>query len=174
MQRPLVACLALAVMGCDGPTTVAANEPGAVAVSWTGKEAGQFAAPASASWCAGDSMLQVLATRSDTGVGFTLLAQDSVRPNQYPVISPEIVVDWRPLATAALRWVGTSEVRGYQAYSGVINVTRVDSGPTGTLDLRLKLPGAETDTLHLTGIFTALTVLPAEGPCGRVTRPGRP
>jgi hypothetical protein len=175
MQRLLPVWLALAVLGCDGPTTtIAPNEPGALAVSWTGRDTGQFVAAARASWCAADSMLQVLATRGDTGVGFALLAQDSVRPNQYPVMTPEIVVDWRPLASAAVRWMGSAEVKGYQAYSGVINVTAVDSGPTGTLDVRLKVPGADADTLRLTGTFTALAVVPAEGACGRATRPGRP
>ena len=127
--------------------------------------------PAVASWCRTDSLLEVLAARHDTGVGFAVIAQDSVRVAQYPVVSAAVQASWRPLGNAALRVANDSALRGYDATSGLINVTSVaDGAVSGTLDLRLKQ--ADTpDTVRMGGKFTRLRIVPAPAQCGRVARP---
>lgn len=125
-------------------------------------------------------MVQIIAIRSDTAFGFSLFVEDTIRPAQHPVLSSEVSADWRPLATAALRWFamspagaegGTStDVKGWEATSGVVSVQSVDSGPSGTVDLRLRRVGG-FDTLRLTGTFAAIPIEPAVGACGRIVRP---
>ena len=144
-----------------------------LSVSWVGQYEGRFAVPALASWCPADSMVQVFAMRGDTGVGFTLFAPDTIRPAQYPVVSPEVVVDWRPLGAAAVRWIGEADIVGYQAVSGVISVTSVDSGLTGSLDIGLRVPNG-VDTIHVAGDFTAIPIVPATGACGRFQKQAAP
>jgi hypothetical protein len=146
-------CLAIfLLLACDRQPTVVEDAPATVSVTWSGKHEGRFAVPAEAAWCPVDTMVQVFAMRGDTGVGFTLYATDTIRPAQYPVLSPEVVVDWRPLGAAAVRWVGDVDMVGFQAISGVISVTSVDSGLTGTLDVGLRVPNG-VDTIHLAGEF---------------------
>lgn len=181
MRNLLVIGAALTLGGCgQSPPTSAGEGPGAVSVSWVGRDTGSFVATARGSWCPADSMLQVTAVRGDTGLGFALFAGDTVAPGQHPVVSPEVGVEWRPQARAALRWFymrpaggpggTTTDVRGWEATSGVVSVTATDSGPSGTLDLHLRALGG-FDTLRLTGSFTAVPVAEAVGACGRMNRP---
>lgn len=140
-----------------------------MAVSWNGGAArGRFVAPASAAWCRTDSLLEVLAARHDTGMGLTIIAQDSIRVAQYPVVSPAVEATWRPLGRGALRVATDSTLRGYQATSGLISITAVtDSAITGTIDLRLKqFDGA--DTVRLGGKFTRIRIHPIPTQCGRI------
>lgn len=170
-MRRLFLGLALFPLTCRKPAQVAADVAGTVAVTWAGSAKGRFAAPAAALWCRTDSLLEVLATRHDTGVGFTVIAQDSVRVAQYPVVSAAVQANWRPLGYAALRVATDSALRGYEATSGLINVTGLADGTvTGTLDLRLKRADGP-DTVRIGGKFTRLRIVSAQGPCGRVVRP---
>lgn len=181
-MRIRLAALALLASGAcaPAPPTVSGGGAGLVSVAWVGQDSGRFSAPARGSWCPGDTMVQISAIRSDTAFGFALFVEDTVRPAQHPVLSSEVTADWRPLATAALRWfamspagaaAGTStDVKGWEATSGVVSVQSVDSGPSGTVDLRLRLVGG-FDTLRLTGTFASIPIEPAVGACGRVVRP---
>ena len=165
----LAASLMLLTLSCNRPTALAEGAPGSLSVSWAGKYDGRFRVEAEGTWCSRDSMLQIAGIRGDTGVGLALFVPDTVRPVPHPVISPAVVVDWRPLAFAAVRWFGESDVVGFEASGGVITVTAVDSGVTGTVDVRLRAPNG-IDTLHLTGGFTRIPVRPAEGTCGRLKK----
>lgn len=173
-MRRLLLGLALVPLTCRKPARVADDAAGTLAVTWAGASKGRFVTLAAASWCRTDSLLEVLATRHDTGVGFAVIAQDSVRVAQYPVVSAAVQANWRPLGNAALRVATDSALRGYEATSGLINVTNVADGTiSGTLDVRLKQ--ADTpDTVRMGGRFTRLKITPAQGPCGRVSRPAAP
>jgi hypothetical protein len=169
MRVALILVLALAPSACRSQPTAVENGPGMLSVAWTGTYAGRFTAPATASWCAVDTMLQVEAIRGDTGVSFALFDRDTVSPGPHPVLAPEVNVDWRPLAAAAVRWFNDTDVTGFTGSGGVVSVTGTDSGATGTLDLRLRAAN-QVDTIHLSGTFTAIPVRPAEGACGRVSK----
>jgi len=161
--------LALAPWACRSQPTAVENGPGTMSVVWSGKYSGRFAAPATASWCAVDTMLQVEAIRGDTGVSFVLFEKDTLAQGPRPVVAPEVNVNWRPMAAAALRWFNDTDILGFTGKSGVVSVTATDSGATGTVDVSLR--GAnQVDTVHLSGTFTAVPVRPAVGACGRVTK----
>ncbi len=171
----MVAVVAVATLvGCrkaPDPTAPLEEVAGSLAVQWTGFARGSFAAPARATWCPADSLLEVLAVRGDSGFGFALAVADSVRPSPHPVVAPSVVVSWRPLAIAALRWASDTAVGGYEANSGNIEVTeKVAAGVSGTIDLRLKLPES-IDTIRLQGTFRRVAIEPASGACGRMQRP---
>ena len=175
-MRRLFLGLALVPLTCRKPTRVDDDLPGTIAVTWNGSVNGKFSAPAVASWCRSDSLLEVLATRHDTGVGFSVLVQDSIRIAQYPVVSAAVLADWRPLGYAALRVATDTSLRGYEATSGLVHLTTLaDSAVSGTLDLRLKLTDG-ADTLRIGGKFTLIRISPAQGRCGRLSKvaSGRP
>lgn len=111
--------------------------------------------------------------RNDTAVGFTLIAQDSAGAAQYPVNETRMWTPGRPQANAGLRWLGTLELNGYEAFGGTVVVSSGNSGTvTGTIDIRLR-PLTGTDTLRLTGQFTGISIGLAVPPCGRANRPGQ-
>ncbi|MEZ4585123.1 MAG: hypothetical protein R2909_01825 [Gemmatimonadales bacterium] len=162
--------IAAAVAACGEPATVASDEGGSVSITWDGQYRGHLEGPATATWCAVDSMLQVLAIKEDTAVGFALYAPDTLRVGQHPVLSPQIKVDWRPLAAAAMRWLSPTELVGFEGVSGVVSVTAVDStGVSGTFDIGYRVP-AGSDTIRATGSFDRLVVTPARGSCGRANK----
>ncbi len=168
------AVAALLLLGCrkaQQPTGPTEDAAGTVSVQWDGFVRGSLTAPATGSWCPTDSLLEVLAVRGDSGFGFALAVTDSVRVAKHSAVAPSVVVSWRPIAVAGLRWVTDTAVRGYEAQSGTIDVTAVTAGRvTGTIDLRLKQ--METiDTIRLRGSFNQISVTPALGRCGRAQRP---
>ena len=156
--------LLLACRANVGPETGDRNQ---LAVEWKGVVARSFAAPAEATWCARDSLLEILAVRADTGVGLVLVVQDSLRPGQHPVVSAALKVTWRPVALASIRWVNDSGVRGFEGNAGSVTVTEAGpAGVAGTLDVRLKHLDT-SDTVRMTGRFHAAAITPADSICGR-------
>lgn len=141
-------------------------------MAWTGSHAGRFRAPATARWCAGDSVLEVVAARGDTAVGFAVWAADtSPATAVYPIVAPAIGsrVDAprRRQASAAVRWFGGTLIYGFEATSGTVEITEAGRGRvTGSLDAGLRL-AAGGDTLSLRATFRGLAVTPATEPCGR-------
>ena len=169
MRVVLLLTLALGSGACRAQPTEVENVAGTLSVSWTGHATGRFQAPARGAWCPADSMLQIEAIRGDTGVSLALFEKDTLARGQHPVVAPEVMVSWRPLAGAALRWFNDSEVLGFSGSGGVVSVTSTDSGATGTIDVRLRAAN-QMDTLHLSGTFTGISVEPAVGACGRVSK----
>lgn len=161
--------LVLFTAACDRPATPVEPQ-GTLSVTWAGVTAGSLSAPATASWCAPDSLLEVVAVRGDTGVGFSLLVEDTVRVAQYPVLSGAMAVDWRPLAMAALRWASDTALHGFEGNDGKVEVTGASEGTVaGTLDLMLRVNDG-TDTLRMTGEFRNVPIRPATGACGRISK----
>jgi hypothetical protein len=144
---------------------------GSLSVEWTGSSRGRFSAPATARWCAMDSLLEVLAVRNDTAFGVALMAQDSVRAGAYPVHEIRPFTPGRPQASAALRWLTDVALKGYEAFGGAVTVTEGGGRlVSGTIEVRLRVP-AGADTLHLTGSFQRIPIGPATGSCGRADKP---
>ena len=171
MRRLFLSTLvALACKSADGEQA----SVGRVEVRWgDSTRQAQLSAPAEARWCARDSMLEVMAFRNDSGIGFALYARDSLRAEGYPLFQAPIFAPWRPQATAALRLLTPTELRGYESTWGQVVVT--DAGPggvSGTLDLHFKLMTG-TDSLHVTGSFSGVRILPAAASCGRANKPSR-
>lgn len=146
-----------------------ASSSGQLAVEWAGVNAQTFSAPAEARWCRRDTLLEVVAARSDTGVGLVFTFQDSLRVGQHPVASSAVGANWRPAGLAALRWVNDTAVRGFEANQGSLEITSVGpEGISGTVDVRLKHLDT-SDTVRLRGRFDGVPVWPAaDSMCGRI------
>ncbi len=164
---------AVAGAACAGRADAPARpRAGTIGVEWTGSQRGSFRAPATARWCAADSVLEVLAVRGDTAVGLTLIARDSLRAEMYVVNETQNFTPGRPQASVALRILGEVNLLGFDAMGGQVQVTS-GGGPTvsGTLEVRLR-PVSSNDTLQMKGSFELLQVTPATGVCGRANKPG--
>jgi hypothetical protein len=144
---------------------------GTISVEWTGKLRGRFSAPATARWCAADTLLEVIAVRGDTAVGLSLIAPDSVRAEVYAVNEAQNFTPGRPQANVALRMLGEVILLGFEGMGGKVVVT--EGGPviSGTLDVKLR-PVSSSDTLQIKGSFDRIPVAPATGACGRANKPG--
>ena len=143
---------------------------GTIAVSWTGKLTGGFAAPATARWCPADSLLEITGVGTDTAIAIALIARDSLRAEAYPINETRNYTSGRPQANAGLRMLGDL-LLGYDAMGGQVSVTQAGPAVSGTLDVRLR-PVAGSDTLQLRGSFERIRVERATGICGRANKPG--
>ena len=172
-MRALLFPIAMFCAAC-GRRAAAGVRPGAgtVSVQWTGKLRGGFSAPATARWCAADSLLEIIAVRGDTATGLTLMTRDSVRVEGYVVNETRNFTPGRPQASVALRMLGEMTLFGFDAMAGQVMVTQGGSRMvSGTLDVRLRsVTGA--DTIQMKGSFERIAVLPATGVCGRANKPG--
>ncbi len=172
LPAPLLS-LALVILhaGCGAPRSSEPSGPGTLTAQWTGSQAGRFAAPAEARWCARDSLLELTAARADTGIGLALFPPDTLVPGDYPVYSARLFTAWRPQANVAVRWLGATDLLGFEGASGQAAVTAVAGGRvSGRFEARLLVPGG-TDSLRLAGRFEAVPVVPSPEPCGRTTKP---
>lgn len=116
-------------------------------------------------------MLEVLAFREDTAVGFALYTRDSLRAEGYPVFRPAIFAPWRPQATASLRLLTPNSLEGFESTWGQVIVTEGGSRrASGRFELHLRA-SSSPDSLHLTGSFDRLAILPAAPWCGRAIKP---
>lgn len=169
----IVLALGSVLPGCRPAVGVGSGRPpaGSIGVVWTGPAAGRFTAPAEARWCPGDTLLLVLAVRRDTAFGMTLLPETAIRAGRYPVFPAQAFNPSRPQAAVGLRWFAETNVFPFEGTGGTVTVTaRSASLLSGTLDVRLKRRLAP-DSVHLTGSFTDLNIMPAEVPCGRAGKP---
>lgn len=170
----LAAFLVLFVLGCR--TSRAARGPveGQLELHWNDSaRAVTLLAPVEAHWCAGDTLLQLLAIHRDTAFGVALVARDSLRPDSFLVIQGGVYVPRRPYAEAALRALGVTDLKGYTSIWGLVTLTEArKSRVTGNLDMHVA--GGGHDTLHLTGSFDRVAVAPAGLPCGRSNKPRTP
>ena len=174
MPRPtLIPLVLLPLAACRPPGgSNGRSADGSLAVDWTGSAAGHFSAPAEARWCPGDTLLEVIAVRNDTAVGFSLMPRSSIEPGEYPIQSVSHASPDRPQAGVAVRWFAENEILPFEAAGGTIRVTADGSGRlSGTLRGELRRQLAR-DSLHLVGSFSRLAVRRAASECGRAARPG--
>jgi hypothetical protein len=162
--------LGLMLGACGGEE---AAGPGRIDVAWTGADTGRLQVPATARWCANDSLVEISGAMGDSGVALALMPADSILPRSFPVGLP-IPTRSRPTARVALRWPGETLLEGYYGLSGSV---MVDSGSalSGRVEATLKNlnNGGE---ISVSGTFRELTVLPGSaescglaGPAPRVS-----
>ena len=144
---------------------------GQVLAEWRGTHRGRFVAPMSATHCPESGIVELIAVRGDTGVGLVLYPADSARiaSGEYQVFPPGTAVPPRPAAGAALRWFTGIDLSPFDGTSGSVQVTVADSLLSGSLAVRMEQPSG-TDTLALTGRFTALVVQRLDAGCSRTSR----
>ena len=172
MRRALLLLVVLA-SGCRSRARATElSRSGVMSLRWTGSDTGRFSAAADARWCARDTLVEIVAARNDTAIGFSLIAVDSLRTGGYPVYHSGVYAPWRPQAGAAMRWLDSTDLRHFGGARGQLTVTEGGSRRvSGTLEVGLTAsPGR--DSLHLTGSFTAVPITPANPACGRANKPG--
>ena len=170
--------LLAAACGTSGSrvATQEAPVPGRLELSWK-DSAGpvRFAVPATGSWCARDSLVEILGSRNDSAIGIVLLAGDSslsgLGTGPVSVMPAKVFIPWRPRAIAALRMTGVDVIRQYESTSGQVELTAArDSTLSGRVDLHL-VASAGTDSLRITGEFRTVRITRAQLPCGRADKP---
>ena len=166
MRRVLWFSLALA--GCRAP---GGSPGGELTLTWSGASTGRVVAAAEASWCARDTLLELIAVRNDTAVGLVLLPKDSLGPGIYSVFSTTVFIPFRPQANIAFRYLEPTELKGYEGLSGRVTLSETARGKlSGELDASLKLSWG-TDTVRLVASFRDVPVAPALASCGRANKP---
>lgn len=171
MRRLLLVFLLGSVSGCRGGSGPEAAPTGGLALEWSGKISGHFVAPATALWCARDSLLEVMAASHDTAAGFNLLPSDTLVAMGYSVFSAQVFTPFRPQANLALRFLRETELKAFESLSGTIQVTRLAGGRiSGTLEALLRQQGG-ADSVRVTGRFREVAIAAASSACGRANRP---
>ncbi len=159
-----VLCLALSI-GCRSP----AGEPaaGQLTAEWAGAATGSARLTASATWCARDSILEILAHGGDTGVGIAVhYGGAGPIAGSFGLIHPAQGVAQRPVATGALRFTTPDALHASLTRSGEVEITAVDeSRVTGRMTFQLAAR-VGADTLRLVGSFRDVPVDSARTPCG--------
>jgi hypothetical protein len=117
-------------LSCGRSATKPADESPHLEAAWTGKalKTGKLMGPASAEWCDTLRLLQVQATRGDTGIAIALYPLHTELAGSFPVVPPARADSVRPSAAVALRWFGETTVRGFQGDSGSVLLSRTASG----------------------------------------------
>jgi len=160
-----VAWLALAA-GCLVSCARGGQGRGRIEVTWRGADTGKLEVPATAGWCAADSVLEIIGRSGDSGIAVALFPQDSVRPGAFP-INPRGPGVARPHAGVALRWYGKTLVLGFYGLSGVVTVNQ-GSTLEGRVDATLK-SAVDGSQLKLSGAFHDLAVTGEAKGCDRAT-----
>jgi hypothetical protein len=167
-----------AACGTSGDRVASQEAPatGRFEVTWT-DSAGpvHFAVPATAAFCARDSLVEILGSRNDSAIGIVLLTGDStiagLGPGAFSVMPAKVFIPWRPRAIAALRMTGVDVIRQFESTGGQVDLTAAgDSTLSGRVDLRL-IASPGTDSLRVTGEFRAVRIRRAPFPCGRADKP---
>ena len=159
-----VLCLAFSV-GCrslsGGP------DAGQLTAEWAGAATGAARLTASATWCARDSILEILAREGDTGVGIAVhYGGTGPVTGSFGLSHPAQDMARRPAATGALRFTTPEALHAYLTRSGEVEITAVDEARvTGRMTFRLS-SRIGADTLVLVGSFRDVPVDSARTPCG--------
>ena len=170
-MRRLTCLLVLPALACR-PGAAFPPSGGELAAQWAGSAQGAFRAPATALWCARDTLLELFAVRNDTAVGFALLPKDTLGAGTYPTFSAQLFIALRPQSNAAARWLDQIELKGFEGASGKVTLSKTGtSGVSGTFEVTLRRTD-KPDTLTLSGSFARVPVGRAIESCGRANRPG--
>ena len=170
-MRRLICLLMLPAAACRSGAGSPPSD-GELGSRWAGGSPGQFRAPATALWCARDTLLELLAVRNDTAVGFALLPKDTLAAGVYSIFASQVFIAFRPQANAAVRWLDQTELKGFEGASGVVTLSESGAaGVSGAFEVALHRTGTP-DSLKLTGSFVRVPVGKAIEACGRANRPG--
>jgi hypothetical protein len=168
MRLPLPNLLLALLAAACGST----SQDGQLRWTWEGTDhSGQLVAKATASLCPGTRLLELIASRGDSGVAVLLLPTDTtITPGRYPVFSTAIGVEPRPGAMLALRWFSVVEVEGFESLDGEVVIDEAGpSGLSGRFSARL-LGVVKLDTMAVEGQFTRVVPVTRGPDCVQTSR----
>ena len=171
MRLLLFASVVLLALPSACRRTPSEARDGQVLAEWQGTHGGRFIAPMLVTHCPESGVVELIAVRGDTGVGFALYPVDSSRiiTGDYQVFPPGTVVPPRPAAGAALRWYTGVDLAPFEGTSGAVHATVADSLLSGNFEVRMEQPSG-TDTLTVTGRFVALPIQRMVPGCSQTSR----
>jgi hypothetical protein len=175
--RPAMLALLSAACRAGGGPTQDAPGSGRFDLTWNDSTGPvHFAVPAAGSFCARDSLVEILGSRNDSAIGIVLLTGDStlsgLGPGTLSVMPAKVFIPWRPRAIAALRMTGVSAIEQFESSTGQVELTAAaDSSLSGRVDLHM-VASSGPDTLRITGEFQGIRITRAPFPCGRADKPG--
>ena len=144
---PVLALLLASAAGCTEPEAV-------LNVTWVrGVDSGSVALPALALSCPEEGWLEVVGTRSDTGIGVIAFLEGDTLAGRYPVVAPEFRDDSATgVGGIAIRWFSADEVAAFTASDGVVLIERTEAGLSGRfVGLLQDLTGV--DSVEVQGVF---------------------
>lgn len=137
---------------------------GRITVAWTGGDTGRLVVPATARWCAGDSLMEIIGAAGDSAVAIGILPVDTLSPRTFPVGIPQASRP-RPTARVGVRWYGETLIEGYYGLSGTVTVDS-GAGLNGSLEATLRSVNDGSD-ITLSGTFQRITIQPGSAQsCG--------
>ena len=162
---------ALAVVGIAALLAACGSGTDAMRVVWQHDTvSAEFSLPAHAVWCRDQGWIEVVGTRSDTGVGFALFPSDTIITGRYPIVPAlERADSMPPVAAVAVRWFSQDELLAFEGVEGEIVVEHTGDGLTGRFHARLRAP-VGVDSLRLEGEFRRTPVTRGGIECQPVER----
>lgn len=131
MRRwPPVVGVVLLAAGCN-----LLSRDGTLTARWiTRTDTAKVSMPVTGTWCPGPGRLDLRATVGDTGLWLALYPSDSLAlAGSYPVLEPGGMLQVRPAAGVALRWMGKAQLQGWWGDSGSVSlVSSTVGGWSGT------------------------------------------
>ena len=159
--------LAIGLAGCDRFSGAGDAGPRLI-VAWTGSDTGSMAARVVAEWCDSLRALEIRGVHGDSGLALVLYPRETVRPDSYPVVSPERADSTRPSAAVGARWFAETSIKAFQGDRGEVVVSEAGGQVSGRVRARMRSVN-DGSRLELEGPFEGVPVTPATGEC--VPRP---
>jgi hypothetical protein len=128
-----------------------------MSVRWTGSKDGSMTAPASATWCDVQRLLEIRSIRGDTGVALALYPTRRLTAGSYRILEPAKAESLPPAAGVAVRWLARNVVQGFRGDSGEVQLERSRTGRlSGQVRARARSV-IDTERIMLTASFRDLT-----------------
>jgi DNA-binding cell septation regulator SpoVG len=143
------------VLACDQRTRPA-DVAGEMSIRWSGSRDGDMTAPASATWCEGQRLLEIRSIRGDTGIALAVYPTRRPRAGSYRIVEPAKAESVPPAAGVAVRWLARNVVQGFRGDSGELQLERSSTGQlSGQVHARARSV-VDTQRIRLTATFRDL------------------
>ncbi|HTO73871.1 MAG TPA: hypothetical protein VMJ30_08625, partial [Gemmatimonadales bacterium] len=129
---------------------------GRLTARWKGGDSGQLVAPATGAWCSVGGLLEIMAISGDSGVAVLLYPTNGVKAGSFTVIDPLRQPVHAGGAAVAMRWPSAEQIVGYRGVSGTASLKVEDGKLSGEWTGLLLRPGAEMESLHVSGSFDGI------------------
>jgi hypothetical protein len=117
-------------------------------------------APASATWCEVQRLLEIRSIRGDTGIALALYPTRRPTAGPYRILEPAKAESLPPAAGMAVRWLARNVVQGFRADSGQLQLERSSTGQlSGQIHARARSV-VDTQRIMLTANFRDLIPQP--------------
>lgn len=163
--------LAIAAFTAACGPSAGAPEPGFFAAQWLGADQGAGRLAANATWCARDSILEILAREGDRGIGLAVhMPTASPDTGRFVLVHPESDAVPRPGASAGWRFLAIDALHAFVSRNGELELTEVGDGTLSGRLTVLLVARSGPDTVSVQGTFHQVPIETAPTPCGLAPR----